>query len=98
MPRTTVLLEIMQGTKLREIGAMLGHRTAQMTQRYARLTEQHKSALVRKLAARVIPSGAAQQNCRHCCTKARRAVTRKICAQSAKKTNFRIESANETPP
>ena len=31
-------------------------RTAQMTQRYAHLTEQHQSALVRKMAARVLPS------------------------------------------
>ena len=45
-----------QGATLREIGAVLGHRTAQMTQRYAHLTEQHQSALVRKMAARVLPS------------------------------------------
>jgi integrase len=44
-----------QGATLREIGAVLGHRTAQMTQRYAHLTEQHQSALVRKMAARVMP-------------------------------------------
>ena len=45
-----------QGATLREIGAVLGHRTAQMTQRYAHLTEQHQSALVRKMVARVMPS------------------------------------------
>lgn len=44
-----------QGATLREIGAVLGHRTAQMTQRYAHLTEQHQSELVRKMAARVLP-------------------------------------------
>lgn len=44
-----------QGATLREIGAVLGHRTAQMTQRYAHLTEQHQSALVRKMASRVMP-------------------------------------------
>lgn len=44
-----------QGATLREIGAVLGHRTAQMTQRYAHLTEQHQAALVRRMAERVIP-------------------------------------------
>ena len=48
-----------QGATLRKIGAVLGHRTAQMTQRYAHLTEQHQSALVRKMAARVMPGSVA---------------------------------------
>lgn len=44
-----------QGATLREIGAVLGHRTAQMTQRYAHLTEQHQARLVREMARRVLP-------------------------------------------
>ena len=48
----------MGGASLREIGAILGHKTAQMTQRYAHLTEQHQSQLVRNMAARVMPGAA----------------------------------------
>ena len=43
------------GASLPQIGAVLGHKTAQMTQRYAHLTEQHQEALVRTMAARVLP-------------------------------------------
>lgn len=46
----------LDGASLPQIGAVLGHKTAQMTQRYAHLTEQHQEALVRAMAARVLPS------------------------------------------
>jgi hypothetical protein len=49
------LLEFMPGGTPVEIAAPLGHETAQMTQRYANLTERHQSALVRKKASRVMP-------------------------------------------
>jgi hypothetical protein len=40
---------------LGEIGAVLGHRTLQITQRYAELTDQHQSALVLTMVARMMP-------------------------------------------
>jgi hypothetical protein len=49
------LLEIMRGATVGLIGQVLSYRTAEMTQRYVHLTEQHQSALVRKMAARVMP-------------------------------------------
>jgi len=42
------------GASLVEIGAVLGHKSANTTQRYAHLAENHTADLVRKTAARVL--------------------------------------------
>ena len=39
-----------QGASLLEIGNVLGHRTMQMTMRYAHLTQSHKAAAIEKMA------------------------------------------------
>ncbi len=39
-----------QGASLLEIGNVLGHRTMQMTMRYAHLTQTHKVTAIEKMA------------------------------------------------
>ncbi len=41
---------VMAGVDLHTVGELLGHRTAQMTKRYAHLTENHKQAAVERIS------------------------------------------------
>jgi integrase len=43
----------MSGASLTEIGAVLGHKTAQMSMRYAHLSPQHSAAVLNRMAATV---------------------------------------------
>jgi integrase len=49
----------MSGATLLEIGAVLGHKTAAMTKRYAHLANAHTSAVVQRMAEKFLGSGAA---------------------------------------
>lgn len=43
----------MNGAGLREIADILGHKTLAMVQRYAHLTEDHKSAVINRMATAI---------------------------------------------
>jgi site-specific recombinase XerD len=45
----------MTGASLVEIAAILGHRTLQMVQRYAHLTEAHTAGVVARMNAAIFP-------------------------------------------
>ena len=40
---------VMNGANLREVGSLLGHKTAQMTMRYAHLSKEHMSDMVERM-------------------------------------------------
>jgi site-specific recombinase XerD len=42
---------VMAGVDLHTVGELLGHRTAQMTKRYAHLSVNHKQAAVERISA-----------------------------------------------
>ena len=46
------------GASLVEIAAILGHRTLQMVQRYAHLSEPHTAGVVARMNAAIFPSRA----------------------------------------
>jgi hypothetical protein len=46
----------MAGVDLHTVGELLGHRTAQMTKRYAHLSVNHKQAAVERISGAQVPS------------------------------------------
>jgi integrase len=47
---------VMAGVDLHTVGELLGHRTAQMTKRYAHLSVNHKQSAVERISGGQVPS------------------------------------------